>query len=262
MPAPISVQLYSLREQMKDGKHAEIIRKLAATGYKGVECAGYYGLQPKELRKLVTDNGMVVSSNHAPLPNAQTLQQCIDNHKDLGTTYAVCPWLPREEYASVDAIKKVADKFNAVLEPLAKAGITLLMHNHDWEFSRVDGKLAVEHLLAHCPKLQLEIDTYWAANFGAEVPAKMVAQFKDRTPLLHLKDGPFEHKKPMVACGAGKQDFAAIIAAADPKVLKWAVVELDECGTDMWTAIADSYAYLVGKGLATGSKPANSAAKK
>ena len=40
------------------------------------------------------------------------------------------------------------------------------------------------------------------------------------------------------------------IAAADPDVLEWNVVELDDCDTDMMTAVERSYRYLVGNGLA------------
>lgn len=54
----------------------------------------------------------------------------------------------------------------------------------------------------------------------------------------------------MVALGDGRQDIAAILAAADPNVLEWAIVELDACATDMLTAIQDSYTYLIRNQLA------------
>ena len=40
--------------------------------------------------------------------------------------------------------------------------------------------------------MKFEIDTYWAANFGACDPAEQVSKFKARTPLLHIKDGPLD----------------------------------------------------------------------
>jgi hypothetical protein len=33
---PISVQLYSLREQMKDGQHAAVLKKLGEIGFRGL----------------------------------------------------------------------------------------------------------------------------------------------------------------------------------------------------------------------------------
>ncbi len=65
----------------------------------------------------------------------------------------------------------------------------------------------------------------------------------------------------MVGVGSGKQDMKKIVAAADPKVTRWLVVELDACDGDMWTAVEDSYHYLVGNGLAAGNKPARASKK-
>ncbi len=70
MPINLSVQLYSLREEMKDGKHLPYIKKLAELGYKGVECAGYYGLTPKAYRAVMQDHGLSVSGTHGGLPEA------------------------------------------------------------------------------------------------------------------------------------------------------------------------------------------------
>jgi len=84
------------------------------------------------------------------------------------------------------------------------------------------------------------------------VPA-VVRQYAKRIPCLHIKDGPLVQGKPHTAVGKGKMKMAPIIAAADPKVLEWLIVELDECATDMMQAVRDSYAYLTGEGLAEGN---------
>ena len=52
-------------------------------------------------------------------------------------------------------------------------------------------------------------------------------------PLAHIKDGPLVKDQPHVAVGSGKMDFEPIFAAVDPDVFEWAVVELDNCATDM-----------------------------
>lgn len=251
MPYPISVQLYSLRNQMKDGKHAEIIAKLGKTGFTGVETAGLYGMSPKGFRKLAADNGMTISSAHDNLLYTANLNQVIDANKDLGCQHVISS-LNEADCKGPDAVKKCADKVSAAISAAKSAGLTFALHNHWFEFERQDGKLFYDRLVEAVPQLQLQIDTYWAANFGAERPAEMVARFKSRAPLLHLKDGNFEKGKPMVAVGKGKQDFTAVVGAADPKVTKWVVVELDECATDMFEAVAESYRYLVGSGLADG----------
>jgi sugar phosphate isomerase/epimerase len=255
MAYPLSVQLYSLRDAAKDGNHLAVIKKVADIGYPAIETAGFYGMTPKQYRKVMDDHGLTISSHHGGVPTPEQLNEVVDTQKTLGTPYCISAWQPPEEYSSVDKIKRMAEKLEIARAALEKQGVTLCMHNHDFEFQRLDGKLKLEILGQLCPKLNFQIDTYWAGNFGAESPAAMVAQFKARTPLLHIKDGSFVKGEPMVAAGKGKQNFAEVFKAADPKVLKWVIVELDACATDMTQAIADSYTYLVGSGLATGKKP-------
>jgi sugar phosphate isomerase/epimerase len=253
MPAPIALQLYTLRDQAKDGKHVEIIKKVGEMGYVGVEAAGFYGLKPAEYRKLIEDHGMKVCANHGAFPNQENMQEQIDIIKGLGCAYAVSGFW-KDDMVSLDAIKKAAERCNVAIEGMAKAGLPFVLHNHQFEFTRVDGRLAYEIFVELCPKALMEIDTYWSSNFGANDPAAMVAKFKSRVPLLHIKDGPLTQGAPMVAVGAGKMDFPAVFKAADPKLVKWAIVELDICATDMVQAVAESYAYLVGKKLAKGKK--------
>ncbi|MBA3709440.1 MAG: sugar phosphate isomerase/epimerase [Planctomycetes bacterium] len=255
MPRPISIQLYTVREQMKDGNHAAILKRIADIGYSAVEGGPGYGLNAKEFRSLVEGLGMRISSTHAAKPTAENVQQLIDTAKDLGCPYTICSY-GAAEFGSSDAIRKLGDHLAPLIARMAKAGVTFLLHNHWFEFTRVDGVLPYDLLISACPGAAFEIDTYWASNFGAESPAAMVARYRDRTPLLHIKDGNFVRDAPMVAAGSGKQDFPTVVAAADASLLKWLIVELDACATDMMQAVADSHAYLVGSGLGSRLKPA------
>ena len=252
MAKPISVQLYSLREESKTD-FPGVIKFVAQTGYRGVEPAGLYGLKPAEARKMIEDLGMVVSSNHGPWPSRDNLAEVIDVAGGLGTNLVVCGW-GRAQFATVETIKETADTANFMVEKLAAAGLKLAVHNHDHEFCLVNGRLAYDIFMEQCPGLLCEIDTYWAANFGAVDPAEQVARYKSRTPLLHIKDGPLERGKAMTAVGSGKMNVPAVVKAADPNVLAWLVVELDKCDTDMKTAVAESYQYLVKEGLGVGNK--------
>lgn len=253
MAKPISVQLYSLREEMKDGRSVEILRMLADTGYVGVEPAGFHGLTPAEFRNIVEDLGMTISSNHGPMPSKETRQQIIELYGALGTKWAVAGFGP-SDFESKSAIDKTIARANDALEALEGTGLSLCLHNHWWEFEELDGRLKYDYLLEAVPGLKLEIDTYWCANFGANDPAAMVEKYKAITPLLHIKDGPLEQGEPHVAAGSGKMKIPGVIEAADPGVLEWNVVELDACATDMAEAVRQSYRYLVGEGLAEGRK--------
>ena len=99
----------------------------------------------------------------------------------------------------------------------------------------------------------LELDTYWAAVGGQDVPA-LLGRLGQRVRYLHVKDGPVTRDDPMTAVGAGRMPVAEILAAAPPGA--WRVVELDRCATDMMTAVGDSLAWLASQGLAQPVRPA------
>ena len=239
---PIAVQLYSLRaESEKDFR--KVLEDVAAMGYQGVEPAGFYDMTPAGFRKVVEDLGMSVSSSHRPWATPDSLAEVIDTVGVLGLNKAAGGFGP-DDFKDLDAIRRTADTVNGMTESLAAVGIDLFLHNHFWEFDLIDGRIAYDYLAELCPGVKFEIDTYWASNFGANDPSEQVAKFKHRTPLLHIKDGPLEKGRAMVAVGQGKMDMASVIRAADPDVLEWLVVELDACDTDMTTAVRESYAYL------------------
>lgn len=239
---PIAVQLYSLRAEAENDFRA-VLESVAEMGYDGVESAGFYGMTPVEFRRAVEDLGMKVSSSHAPWATPHNITEVLDTVGALGLDKAAGGYGP-DDFKDLDAIKRTADTVNTVMESLAKAGIQLFLHNHFWEFDKIEGRLAYDYLADLCPGVKFEIDTYWAANFGANDPAEQVNKFRARTPLLHIKDGPLEKGKAMVAVGRGKMDMPSVIKAADPNVLEWLIVELDACDTDMKTAVKESYDYL------------------
>ena len=248
---PLSVQLYSLREESQQDFDG-VLERLAAIGYKGVEPFALFGKTPEQLRRQVEDLGMTISSSHHPWANRAEPQEVIDTVSAMGLNRAAGGFGP-DDFADMDAVKRTADTINGLIDDLRPAGIDLFIHNHWWEFAPVDGALGYHHIAERCPELSFEVDTYWAANFGAVDPAAEVARVKHRAPLLHIKDGPLVEGESHVAVGDGRMDIGGIIDAADPDVLEWLIVELDACDTDMMTAVEGSYRYLVGNGLAAGN---------
>ena len=239
---PISVQLYSLRDACAEDFDG-VLCALAEIGYQGVEPFHLGGMTPQAFKARVTDLGMQISSSHTPWANRNEPQEVIDTISALGLTRAAGGFGP-EDFVDTDAIRRTADKVNDLIAVLQPAGIGLFLHNHWWEFEEVDGSPAYYLLQTLCPDVLFEIDTYWAANFGARDPVAEVARVRHRTPLLHIKDGPMTKGDAHVAVGSGKMPIQAIIDAADPDVLEWLIVELDACDTDMLTAVRMSYEYL------------------
>lgn len=249
---PISLQLYTVREAAAQD-FVGVLKQVAAIGYKGVEFAGLHGMCPVEVRKIIDDLGMVASSAHMAMPTAENAGQLIDECKALGVPKLISGfWI--DDLATQESCAAAAARVAAACEALEGSGIAFGLHNHWAEFDhKIDGQYPEEILLAAHPGAFAELDVYWSTVGGADTPA-VVSQLKSRIPLLHIKDGPVDPPQPHTAVGKGKLDMPAIIAAADPKVLEWLIVELDSCATDMMEAVADSYTYLVGSGLAAGNK--------
>lgn len=247
---PLSVQLYSLREASV-ADFPGVLKRVADIGYAGVEPAGFHGLTPVEFKRMVDDLGLKISSTHSPWITPDSVAEVIEVAGVLDVKHVVCGFGP-DDFATQDAIQRTSDRVNDMLDKLKGSGLTLIQHNHYWEFEMLNGRLKYAIYAGLCPRVQFELDIYWAANFGAVDVPRQVTAFAKRTSFLHIKDGNLERNQPMLPAGQGKIDIPACVAAADPNVLKWLVVELDEYDGDMFSAVEQSYRYLTEKGLAHG----------
>jgi len=270
MPKPIGLQLYTLREQAK-ADFLGVLRKVAETGYVAVEFAGLHGQTPQQVRAWLDDLGLVACSAHMGLTTKDNLQQQVDAAAALGFQTIVGGW-KREDWDSLDGIRRAAEAWQHAAELLKPHGLSAAYHNHWWEMKQFysetqptkrgavvmlepkNPKYGLEIFAEAAPAVGLQIDVYWACNFGKVDAPALVKKWAKRAPLLHLKDGPLVEGQPHTAVGAGKMDIPAVVAAADKKVLKWLIVELDSCATDMTQAAVDSYTYLTGKKLAQGKR--------
>lgn len=253
MAKPIALQLYSVRDAAKED-FAGVLKRVAAMGYKGVEPAGFHNLSPAEFKHIVEDLGMQISSSHGPWANPDNLSAVIDTAAILGIDLVATGYGP-PQFDTMDHIRETAATVNRMSRELTAAGLMLFLHNHYWEFSLVEGRLAYDWFVELVdPAVRFEIDAYWTANHGANDPAEQVAKFADRCPLLHVKDGPMERDKAMMPLGTGKMDIPGVVAACNEDVLRWVIVELDRCDMDMLEAVEKSYQYMTEKGLALGNR--------
>jgi sugar phosphate isomerase/epimerase len=254
MPKPIGVQLYTVREALANDFEG-VVRRIADMEYIGVEPFGgaFTKVTAQDAAKLFRELGLEVLGTHAGLPLDDKKSEVLDLLAALGTKRLILPWLPPEEFETVDKIKRNCERMNEANATLRANGQTLLYHNHWQEFGRVDGHYAYQIMMENLePSVEFEIDTYWAKVAGRD-PADLIKELGARAPLLHIKDGPAVRGESMVALGDGVIDIPAIVEAAEDSA-EWIIVELDECATDMMTAVEKSYWYLTSKGLARGKK--------
>jgi sugar phosphate isomerase/epimerase len=248
---PISVQLYSLREEAAVDFES-VLRRLGDVGFVGVELAGFNGMTTAQFNAVAADSNLVVSSGHVGDASPDALNTALDSLQEVGCDTAVLAFLPPDNFTSLDAVQRSADLLNAAVEISRSRGVALGYHNHFWEFQNsFDGQTAWAALYERLdPDVFAELDIYWATVGGAD-PIQVIADLGDRLRLLHVKDGPADDpSNPMVAVGSGAVGAEAILRSAP--TAQWHIVELDRCATDMFTAVADSYRYLVDSGLSRG----------
>jgi sugar phosphate isomerase/epimerase len=244
---PVSVQLYSVRDEAaKD--FVGTLKRIAAMGYVGVEYAGLHGMAAKDVAKVVKDLGMVSSSAHVGLATKDSIAQLADDAKTLGYKYLITGFGP-DDMKTQDGVKACIDKFAAASELVKAEGLTLGMHNHWWEFTnQFGGQMAYDMIMDAVPGMVSELDIFWTC-FGKADATKVLGKWGKRVPLLHVKDGNLAEPIEFCAAGQGKVPVKQIIDSADDATVEWLVVELDECKTDMMTAVGASIDFLVKSGL-------------
>jgi sugar phosphate isomerase/epimerase len=244
---PPALQLYSVREQLP-GDRKGVLQRVAAAGYGAVE-AGSVLSDTDGLRADLDAAGLTVCSVHA-IPSGEQAADVLTAAKTLGAGTVIVPYLPPARFATAESVAVVAGELNEMAARAADAGLRFGYHNHAFELSSlVDGQPALEVLAESLDdSILLEIDTYWAAVGGQDVPA-LLGRLGDRVRYLHVKDGPITEDNPMTAVGAGRMPVGEILAAAPSA--EWHIVELDRCATDMLTAVEQSLQWLAEHGLAT-----------
>jgi len=242
MPAQIALQLYSVREALALNFEG-VVRQVADMGYTGVETHAFPGTTPEAAGDLFRELGLVVPSAHVfPPPIGATMDDALKTLAALDCPRLVSGFGP-DDFKTEDDIKRSCDRFNASNAAARAHGIQFAVHNHWWEYVKLNGQYVYQIMLKHLdPSVLFELDTYWIQTAGCD-PAAVVQEHGARAPLLHLKDGPATREASMVALGEGDVDIPAIVAAGAGST-EWLIVELDRCATDMMEAVGRSYDYL------------------
>ena len=253
----IGVQLYTVRDQMK-ADFEGTIAKVASSGYKEVEFAGYFDHTPQQVRAVLDKNGLASPSCHVEYgllaPDKWPAQ--LESAKVIGQSYIVNPWIPEELRKTDDDWKRAAETFNRAGEESKKAGIQFAYHNHWFEFLPVNGKLPYDTLLKLCDKnlVKMELDLCWITVAGAD-PLKYFDRYPIRFPLVHVKDvktlpkittgGPqnFGDTVDLTEVGSGIIDWKRIFAQSDKAGIKHYIVEHDHPKAPL-ESIRTSYEYL------------------
>jgi sugar phosphate isomerase/epimerase len=249
--SPPALQLYTLREQLRTAGREAVLQRVADFGYGAVEPYDVL-TDPERLRADLDQAGLAVCSVHARILDGEG-EAMLRGARTVGAGTVIVPWADPVRFADSEAIAVLAGELNQAAVKLADQGLRLGYHNHDFELSSIVGGRPGLEVLADAldPAVILEVDTYWAAVGGQDVPA-LLGRLGDRVRYLHVKDGPITKDDPMTAVGGGRMPVAEILAACPSA--EWHVVELDRCATDVLIAVRDSLSWLTSRGLATAAQ--------
>jgi sugar phosphate isomerase/epimerase len=221
----LALQLYTVRDETRRD-FAGTLRRVAQIGYAGMEFAGYGNLTAQEMSALLAETGLRVASTHLGLDALQGLKldESIRYCQDISCSFMVLPSLPKE-WRTLEKIRALAPRLDDIGRQCQGYGITFAYHNHDFEFTRVDGGSLLDYLLeATDPSLvKIELDVYWAAYAGVD-PVSYLQAHADRVALVHLKDMAAD--RSMTEVGKGILDMQRICAFAQVRGL-WGIVEHD-----------------------------------
>jgi sugar phosphate isomerase/epimerase len=241
----VGIQLYSVRKEML-ADPVGTLKKLAAIGYKQLESArsekgNYDRLQPKEIKKIVSDLGMHLRSGHVHVDEAW--QQHIAGAVESGQEYVICSSMPTEGQ-TVENYQKVAELFSKAGEDCKKANLKFGYHNHDYEFEKDKDQVLYDVLLKNTdPSLvNMELDLGWVFVTGNN-PSDYFEKYPGRFPLWHLKDMD-KVKKHSVEFGKGQLDIKGLLAKSEASGMKYFFIEQEEYANNAFESVQQDYEYL------------------
>ena len=244
MAPKVALQLYTLRA-LTPKNFEGIIRKVAEFGYDGVETAGFDGTTPADAARLFKELGLSVVGVHSPFPVGDKKNEILDLSSAFGCKYMIVSQIGPNDVKDTDSIKALCNKTNEAQANAKARGLSMMIHNHDFEYAVRDGKLIADQMVELLdPEVLFELDTYWIKVAGLD-PAERVKQMGKRCPVLHIKDGPARRGVPMTAVGAGVMDFPAILKAGGGNT-EWWIMEADEIAGDALEAVRQSCIYMKG----------------
>src|SRR6266403_3269007 len=216
---PVGLELYSVRNALKQDLEGTV-RAVAQMGYQCVEFyAPYFDWtepQTKEMKKLLDDLGVRCFSTHnsSSYFTAENLKRARDMNLILGAKYVVMS--SSQPKPGLEGWKEVADTLNTAADQLEKSGLKAGYHNHELEFTPVEGKRPIEILTKNTKSsVMLQLDVGTCLEAGSD-PVAWIRANPGRIRSLHLKDWSSDPAKGYkVLFGEGDAKWKDILATAE-----------------------------------------------
>jgi sugar phosphate isomerase/epimerase len=216
---PIGLELYSVRDDLAKDLPGTV-RAVGKMGYQVVEFfSPYFNWTPeyaKEVRKILDDSGLKCNSTHNGMASftPDGIKKAVELNKIIGAKYIVLA--SAGSINGLDGWKQLSEHLTSAVETLRPQGMRAGYHNHQTEFTPVEGKRPIEVIAANTPKdFMLQLDVGTCLEVGSD-PVKWIDANPGRIRSLHLKDwAPGADKGYKVLFGEGVAQWKEIFAAAE-----------------------------------------------
>jgi sugar phosphate isomerase/epimerase len=240
----IGIQLYSVRRLATADLSGTLVQ-LARIGYKEIEFWGSFSITPREIRRILDDNGLTSPSVHVGFPTTpDAFAKIFADAKVMGHEWITVPVPPPGSVTTVDDWKRIAKQFNDAGSQIKAAGFRFAYHNHTGEFKKIGDVVPMEVLLHETdPSLvSYELDLHWAIAGGGD-PIDLFHRFPKRFKMVHVKDSAGPPDYTQMDVGAGTHPWAKILNVAERDGVEHFFIESDEAADPMAFA-KHSYDYL------------------
>ena len=227
---PIAVQLYSIREDCNRDL-AGSLRAVADMGYEGVETAGFAGRTVAEFAAAVADAGLRVEGAHVGIDSIlpDQLDRTLLDYAVLDCRRLIVPWIGGPWTDGLDGFKRFVAAMNIAGERLAREGVELGYHNHEFEFLYGPGGFfpicVMDEGFTSTVKFQFDMGLAYAA--GADGIALAKAHV-GRICSIHAK--PFAKADPAAYLCEDDVNWRAVVDASVAAGADWVVVEHENYG--------------------------------
>ena len=251
----IGVQMYTIRDYLKNPEEIYIsLKRIKSMGFNLVQFSGLGPCNIDLLAGWIKEFGLNVCSTHSPwerISDEKELKILIDEHKKLGATEIGLGARPGDFYPnSNEGWTRFIDKVNSICKIVKDNGLTFGYHNHDFEFQKFNGVLAMDRLIDECPNLNIILDVFWVQAGGAN-PSVYIDKLKGRIELIHFKDFRIHNRERQFAeIGMGNLDWNDIVPRCEKNGIPYAVIEQDaNFLVDPFESLAASKEFLVKSGF-------------
>lgn len=230
----LGVQLYTIREYLKDPEFADLsFAKLARLGYTELHTATCYSFDHKLLKELTEKHGIRIIGSHYSLDQILNHpEETMAVHRMWGTTNIGIGGAAKTNVEDLNAFIK---DYNRAAELYGKEGFRLTYHHHHYEFARIDElRNSMEILVEELDPVNTSFvaDTCWIAAGGGDV-CSWLRRLAGRIDILHLKDLTMKRDASgyllpyITEVGNGNLSFDPIMKVAEEIGVKHYVVEQD-----------------------------------